>query len=602
MAKREGWTVLEKYSDEGFGAYKGNRGPGLEAARERAAEAAAEAEAAAKKAKTEARPVMLIAQHSDRFSRGAGDEPGAAQALIEIWHFERRRNVHLRSVEDDADLRDSPSVASIGDRNKKDSERKSNAVCGGIRDAALQGKWLGGIPPDGYRVVRTVNERGKVTARVELDPERVDIFRLIWGKALDGWGIDAITLELDRRGAMTNPYKKGTSPRLFDSNRVGQTLNNPFYARLVVHKGKLLYKDETDETDENLVQGHWPGYVSPADFERLRAQRLRRSGPRKRGRPPLGYLLARMAECGVCGSRMDVVTGRGVKGEREDGSRPRRYVCTAHGRDKPKGHSEYCSAGPIDAVAVDTHFAAHLDSFLGDIEGWRGQLADTRDTERARLEREAASARHDVEEGERVEQTLMAKFDACTAAGEDDRADAVLSALVMRRGLRKAAQTRLTATTDALAGLAEEVPVDPLLDFYNRLSKELAGRTDAATGDARRTNLVLQDFFSAVKLTATPEGIRMLPVLSVTAVERILKDPALWPHGVTARVGDQEAAAVTGENDDLTWTSALTDAAVPRPGDEMAVEIRVGLPPAVVAGAKPPPLRELICNNPRPPW
>src|SRR5438132_1337577 len=63
MAHRERWHVVAEFQDEGFSGYSGNRGPGLAAARQEAARRA---------------PCVLLAQHSDRFARGAGDAPGAA--------------------------------------------------------------------------------------------------------------------------------------------------------------------------------------------------------------------------------------------------------------------------------------------------------------------------------------------------------------------------------------------------------------------------------------------------------------------------------------------------------------------------------------------
>src|SRR5262245_42547333 len=66
MADENGWTVVDEFHDEGFSAYSGNRGPGLEAAKVSAARAAAEFGTTA----------MLIAQAHDRFARGAGDRPG----------------------------------------------------------------------------------------------------------------------------------------------------------------------------------------------------------------------------------------------------------------------------------------------------------------------------------------------------------------------------------------------------------------------------------------------------------------------------------------------------------------------------------------------
>jgi len=71
MAAEQGWTVVGTFSDEGFSAYSGNRGPGLEAAKRRAAEAAAENRTTA----------MLLAQAHDRFARGPVTVPGRPRAL-----------------------------------------------------------------------------------------------------------------------------------------------------------------------------------------------------------------------------------------------------------------------------------------------------------------------------------------------------------------------------------------------------------------------------------------------------------------------------------------------------------------------------------------
>ncbi len=74
---------------------------------------------------------LLVAQHSDRLARGAGDGPGAAQHLLEILFWARRCNVVLRSVEDDANLTSPLLAAMIGERNWEDSHRKSLATRAG---------------------------------------------------------------------------------------------------------------------------------------------------------------------------------------------------------------------------------------------------------------------------------------------------------------------------------------------------------------------------------------------------------------------------------------------------------------------------------------
>src|SRR5436190_4096432 len=74
LAEREGWTVEAEFSDEAFSAYSGNRGPGLASARERAAKLA-----------NEHGRCILVAQDADRFARGSGDAPGAADHVGELY-------------------------------------------------------------------------------------------------------------------------------------------------------------------------------------------------------------------------------------------------------------------------------------------------------------------------------------------------------------------------------------------------------------------------------------------------------------------------------------------------------------------------------------
>src|SRR3954467_11320059 len=66
---KEGWTIAtgDEFYDEGFSAYSGNRGNGLARAKARAIELA----------RVHGR-CLLVAQAADRFARGSGDSPGAA--------------------------------------------------------------------------------------------------------------------------------------------------------------------------------------------------------------------------------------------------------------------------------------------------------------------------------------------------------------------------------------------------------------------------------------------------------------------------------------------------------------------------------------------
>src|SRR4051794_19696811 len=67
LAGREGWEVVDEFSDEAFSAWKGNRGPGLE-----------QAKALAVKTAAERGGCVLLAQDVDRLARGAADDEDAA--------------------------------------------------------------------------------------------------------------------------------------------------------------------------------------------------------------------------------------------------------------------------------------------------------------------------------------------------------------------------------------------------------------------------------------------------------------------------------------------------------------------------------------------
>ncbi len=505
--------------DEAASAFKADRGPGLVQARE-----------LAKHLADERGTCELWVMHSDRLARG--DARGAAH-LVEYVVWARKVGVTLRSVEDPDSFRDLIYAAMMGERNHEHSARNARATAAGKRRTAERGEWVGGICPDGYRVLHEVDNRGSVTRRVVKDPDRAQVLELIFQLALAGWSDGAIVLELDRRGFLTAPLKQGARPRSFDANRVGQTLRNHFYAGMSVHRGRLVGK------------GNWPAFVSYREFRHLQDRRRARAHadrPRS-GRPPEGYVLARVATCGVCGSSMDVVTGRYA---RKDASRARRYVCRTH-RVRPRD----CEAAPIDAGIVDRAFVANLTGFLGDVEAWRGRLVESREAERARLLDEVDRAlAHCASENAKTGR-LRSRYELALQEGDDAGAEELLAMLRGRQAERNQAERRVRAAKDALASTQQERnDVDSLLDFYNRLSAELDGRVSDACGDIRRLNVIVREFFVAVTLTAYSQGVVLLPVLTQSAAERVAKNMHYWPERLVAQAETTQSLAILSMGED----------------------------------------------------
>ncbi len=519
MAAENGWEVLGEYTDEGFSAYSCSRGPGLAAAREQVARAAAERETTA----------MLIAQHSDRFSRGAGDKPGAPEALIEIWHTERRRNVYLRSVEDDFDLRDSAAVANMGARNFEDSRRKAAATAAGKRRAAVRGDWCGPVP-DGYDIERTP-DGATIVRRVLMHPERREVYRLLWDMAIDGATVNSIVRELAARGFRTAPRR--ARPRLFDATRVGKVIVNPFYAGLVVSRGEII------------GAGNWPAYVEPDEWRRLRRERSERARhrPEPVGRPRSG-LLARLALC-ECGA----IAVQQLAGPRKDGSRRRTYVCRTHMHRR-----DGCSALPFDADTVERMVLGGLDRLLGEGTAWSDALLAGRAGERARLQTEVAAAAAERDECERAIEKLIDLYDAAALAENENDLELARGALPKRRENMMRAGVRLKAAEDALAGLDDGLEGEGADLAIALLWQSLSGGLAASAGDVKAMNATLRETFDAFELHRDAGELSIVPVLSGEAVARALRD-ASSPHRVTATLmGDAERGA------DLLTMLSLTGA------------------------------------------
>jgi site-specific DNA recombinase len=343
MAEEQGWTVLEEYYDEGFSAYSGNRGDDLARARAHAAKAAADA----------GTPCMLVAQAADRFARGAGDRPGAAEHLVEIWHALRRQDVHLRSVEDDNDLRDSASVANLGQRAMMESRRKGRAIKNGMKRRKAKGLHMGGPPKFGFDYVRdeygrTVPELPYVVVKAE-----AAVVERIYRQAVAGVSQRQMEQDFDAEGVRA---KRGGR---MHQGTISSILADPRYMGWM------------PGPDDELVRALHPAIVSEALWKQAQTVRAaaRKSEGGKRGRQTRGrHLLTNgHLRCGRCGGTM----------------RPRFSVRTHNGKDYP--YSRYvcverrrkvdaCTMPPIKADVVDDAVLAYFKRIGVDVEATRAEM------------------------------------------------------------------------------------------------------------------------------------------------------------------------------------------------------------------------------------
>ncbi len=192
-----------------------------------------------------------------------------------------------------------------------------------------QGRYLGGRPPYGYRLVdagphpnRSLARRGVRLQRLDTDPACGPIVSWIFAQRLAGHSVARITRALNDTGIpcpaaadpARNPHREGQHWVL---TTVRAILANPRYTGRQVWNRQRTDHDLVDPANTTL--GHrdvmrwntptdWiisarpahPALVSEADF--ITVQNLRSGRETAPGRT---YLLAGLLCCGVCGRRME---------------------------------------------------------------------------------------------------------------------------------------------------------------------------------------------------------------------------------------------------------------------------------------------------------
>jgi DNA invertase Pin-like site-specific DNA recombinase len=438
LADREGWVVDEAFSDEGFSAYSGNRGPQLERAKLRASELGAEHGRC-----------VLVAQDADRLARGAGDKPGAADHLIQIHAEMGRQMVELWSVRHGRRLTRRDAFDE-GERAYQESERKTQAVRAGLKRRKNAGKPVGPVPLGYIAEVQVENGRvvldedgNPITKRV-IDPATLSTVERIFALVESGstFGDVARTLNLD--GILTSRGKT------WQSRNVRRILHNRAY---VGEKG-------------------YPKIIEPDRFDRIHAglKRLDPAGVAKRqgGRKPVDdtYFLRGIARCQRCDAMM--YTARRAIG--------RVYMC-AHRRQG----TGLCNAPPIPAELIESHVLRHLDTFVGSVEDWVVERLAERDGERHAREASLTHYRARLRTLETQRQRHLAEYRKLVDMG----ATAARIALeeVERIDRERVEQERLIEETQAVLDEWSGPPdVDAALDFYNGLVGFVQGRIQKADG------------------------------------------------------------------------------------------------------------------------
>ena len=214
----------------------------------------------------------------------------------------------------------------LGAQSQREVLRSRHRVLAAMQAQVVeQGRYLGGRPPYGYRLVdagphpnRAHARWGRRLQRLDPDPVCGPFVRWMFEQRLAGRSVAGIARELNERGVPCpsdvdpgrNRHREGGAWTL---QTVAVILANPRYTGRQVwnrhtqvrreHRGRdaALASRAAQAWTMSKVMAH-PPLVSEAQF--VAAQQVRAARPAKDG-STRDYLLAGLVRCGLCGRRMD---------------------------------------------------------------------------------------------------------------------------------------------------------------------------------------------------------------------------------------------------------------------------------------------------------
>lgn len=168
-----------------------------------------------------------------------------------------------------------------------------------MKEHAMKGKHMGGIPPLGYDV-------DPITKEYLLNEHEVTIIRLIYKMYLDGHGYVSIVETLNKMGLKT---KRGAD---FGKNSIHEILKNEKYTGTYVYN-RAVGKDASgkrnshrDKGDSEIIriEGIMPCIIKKEEFQRVQEKMQKNKKKAGSYKAKHAYLLSGFIFCGECGHAM----------------------------------------------------------------------------------------------------------------------------------------------------------------------------------------------------------------------------------------------------------------------------------------------------------
>lgn len=182
----------------------------------------------------------------------------------------------------------------------------------GMRETVYKKKFLGGIPPYGYKVVNS---------KIEIDEGEAKIIRYIFSEYANGRTKIDILNELNNLGIKS---KRGQN---FSSNSFQYALRNKKYIGIY-------------EYDGELIENYYPAIIDNDTFNKVQNRLTLNKRTAGKNKTTTNFYLTGKIFCGHCGNTMV-----GVSGTSRNGTKHNYYVCSnqykKHTCDKRSERKDY---------------------------------------------------------------------------------------------------------------------------------------------------------------------------------------------------------------------------------------------------------------------
>lgn len=472
------------FCEEAKSGYKRDRGPELEAAL-----------AAVERAASEYGAAELWVWRSERLARGSGKK-AEARSLLEVYTRLTRAGVTIRSVLDDAYVQDEMAVGAASKMANKYSADLSDATKAGKQRQYDRGQRPGGPVLDGMLLRVERDGQDRVIARLYLpDREgRAPTVARLFDLSEEGHGDAAVAKRLNREGMR----KKSGEP--WDRRGVQAVIENQGYA------GRIVRPADGDRPAEVIEATNIEPLIDPERYDRIvsaRATRDRSRGDKRRrgGRTTSHFVLAKLAICDRCGSRLYARTS---PYERKDGTHKRQYVC-AH----VVNQTGMCDQPPIDAASVDPAVVDHLNRLFVDFEAWQGETERAQRSAIDAAQEAVDAAEREVRRLDGLAKKVQADYLRQLEAGDDDAAQVAVEAKKEVETQREARAAEVAMRKAALADLAAPTD-DAMLDVWGELKRAVRKGDDGVGGLNERLRAEFREFRLDL---VEGESVAVLPVL-----------------------------------------------------------------------------------------